>query len=136
KNGTWVGGKPLPAAGWKLREGDELRIGKTTVRFHAGRFVDAAPKAARLSKARPADPHEALSGTVTDFDLAKALSPKRRAIPHIRQLADNPAPRPIPPEPAAYARDEIYQMLTEIASSSWDSIYASASRPLPGGGSG
>ena len=40
-----------------------------------------------------------------------------------------PAPRPVPKEPEAFARDDLYGLLTDIASSSWDSIYAQASRP-------
>jgi hypothetical protein len=39
------------------------------------------------------------------------------------------APRPVPPLPAAYEREKIHQMLEEIASSSWDSIYAESRKP-------
>lgn len=54
----------------RLREGDQLRIGRTVITFHAGSFVPAEMPAPRRDKlVRPADPFEALSGTVTDFVL-------------------------------------------------------------------
>jgi len=77
---------------------------------------------------RPADPFEALAGTVTDFDA--------EAVQRYQRRMNLPTPRPVPREPVAYAREDIHSMLTEIASSSWDSIYANASRPrrpLPAG---
>jgi hypothetical protein len=39
-------------------------------------------------------------------------------------------PKPRPPEPSAYNTDDVYGMLNEIASSSWDSIQEQASRPI------
>ena len=42
-----------------------------------------------------------------------------------------PNPQPAPREPQAYQKDDVYSLLTELASSSWDSIYMNASRPLP-----
>jgi hypothetical protein len=55
-----------------LAEGDVLRIGRVTkVTFHAGAFVPAAPVEKKTrpagKSARPADPVEALSGTVAGF---------------------------------------------------------------------
>ena len=42
-----------------------------------------------------------------------------------------PTPQPAPPDPHAYQADDVYSLLTDLASSSWDSIYMNASRPLP-----
>ena len=64
---------------------------------------------------------EALAGTVSDFDPAAAAAYQRRM--------NLPSPKPMPRVPDSYARDNVYSILTEIASSSWDSIYENASRP-------
>ena len=122
KNGTTVGKHPITRRG--LSDGDVLKLGKTTVRFQIGRL----PAEHKPPAKRPADPFEALSGTVTDFD------PK--AAEAFCQDNNLPKPQPIPPEPAGYSKDDLYSLLTEIASSSWDSIYAQASqpkRPIPRG---
>ena len=116
KNGTMVGRHPITRRG--LTDGDVLKLGKTTVRFQIGRL----PAEHKPPAKRPADPFEALSGTVTDFDPKAAEA----------YCQDNnlPKPQPIPPEPAGYSKDDLYSLLTEIASSSWDSIYAGASQPV------
>ncbi len=68
KNGMRLGWERVRSA--RLREGDQLRIGRTVITFHAGPFVPAEAPAPRRDKlVRPADPFEALSGTVTDFVL-------------------------------------------------------------------
>lgn len=137
KNGTKVGGDRITRRG--LRDGDVLTAGKTTICFRLGKLdttapadpIDApddsaspAPSAAGVTFGkRPADPFEALAGTVCAFDAAAVVAAQRRL--------KLPYPKPIPREPAAYARDDLYSMLTEITSSSWDSIYAGASRPFP-----
>lgn len=115
KNGTRVGGRDVTRRG--LADGDVLTLGKTTVRFQIGRL----PSEHKAPVRRPADPFEALSGTVTDFDPKAAEAFCREN--------NLPKPRPAPPEPASYSNDDLYSMLTEIASSSWDSIYAQASQP-------
>ena len=115
KNGTTAGKHPITRRG--LSDGDVLKLGKTTVRFQIGRL----PTTHKPPAKRPADPFEALSGTVTDFD------PK--AAEAFCQENNLPKPRPVPPEPAGYAKDDLYSLLNEIASSSWDSIYAQASQP-------
>jgi predicted component of type VI protein secretion system len=122
KNGTRADGQPITRRG--LADGDVLTLGKTTVRFQMGRL----PTTHKAPAKRPADPFEALSGTVTDFDpkLAEAF----------RQDNNLPMPKPAPREPDAYSKDDLYSLLNEIASSSWDSIYAQASqpkRPIPRG---
>ncbi len=123
KNGTRRGKTRVVRHG--LADGDLLTMGKTTVRFVIGRL----PAEYKAPAKRPADPFEALSGTVSDFDPAAAeVFCRENGLPR---------PQPIPREPAAYAKDDLYGLLTEIASSSWDSIYAQASqpkRPIPRNG--
>ena len=72
-----------------------------------------------------------MAGTVAGaaFDPSEPEPPAGRPARRRRPLNRFPTPRPMPPEPASYARDDMYSMLSEIASSSWDSIYANASRP-------
>src|SRR5436190_283987 len=69
KNGTRVGWQGVQAQ--MLHDGDHLRMGRTRILFQTGPFEAAPPRAEprpdRLI--RPADPHEALTGTVTDFVL-------------------------------------------------------------------
>jgi predicted component of type VI protein secretion system len=119
KNGTEVANGRITRH--PLRDGDSLRMGRTVAQFQIGKLRDNSPGVLRLKKSRPADPHEALAGTVSGFDA--------EAVAELQRKKRFPSPRPIPPEPSAYAREDVYTMLTEIASSSWDSIYANASRP-------
>jgi predicted component of type VI protein secretion system len=125
RNGTHVDGRKVTRHG--LHDGDALLIGNAIVRFHIGRMTPVAARpASPRGDARPLDPHEALAGTVTDFVFDAEFAEL------FRQENNLPTPRPVPPDPECYAREDVYGMLTEIASSSWDSIYAGASRPLPG----
>jgi pSer/pThr/pTyr-binding forkhead associated (FHA) protein len=125
RNGTHVDGKQVTRQG--LRDGDVLLIGNAVVRFHIGRLAPAperpAPAERTTAITRPLDPHEALAGTVTGFAFDAEMAEV------FRKENNLPLPRPVPPEPASYAQEDVYSMLTEIASSSWDSIYADASRP-------
>jgi pSer/pThr/pTyr-binding forkhead associated (FHA) protein len=121
KNGTHIGPETVQYAA--LTDGTAVRIGKTQVKFYAG-SMQAAPaprKAASDRRKRPADPFEALSGTVAAFEFDSGL-PKR-------DLSKLPTPLPKPADPASYSDEDVYTMITEIASSSWDSIYATASEP-------
>jgi len=115
KNGTRRGKHRISRQ--PLSDGDVLTMGKTTVRFQVGKL----PNEYVTPPKRPADPFEALSGTVSDFDpVAAEVFCRENGLPK---------PQPIPREPDAYAKDDLYGLLTEIASSSWDSIYAQASQP-------
>ena len=123
KNGTHVRGQPVESH--VLRDGDELRIGRSRLTFKAGAFA-AASKSKSLRKnqpavARPVDPHEALAGTVTGMVVCEPGE--------TQQHKGMPMPRPRPADPESYADDGVYDMLNEIASSSWDSIQAQASEP-------
>jgi hypothetical protein len=120
KNGTYIGYRQVTRH--TLKDGDELRIGRTRVTFKAGAFEPAAPGTKRREIVRPADPTEALAGTVAGFILVEPGEVEREA--------GAPVPQPRPPEPSAYASEDVYGMLNEIASSSWDSIQEQASRPL------
>lgn len=119
KNGTRIGGDVVFRR--SLADCDVIRMGKTAVRFRTGAFVPGAPKAAPLR--RPADPFEALAGTVRDFTYRPAVvGPTGQPFP---------TPRPSPSEPAAYEADDVRSMVSQLVSSSWDSIYEGASRPDP-----
>jgi len=124
KNGTWLDGERVGRR--SLRHGEVVRAGHTTLRFMMGQLPGGASKPrSRKAKARPADPLEAMAGTVVDFDASVADEEDRCP----RSNSRMPYPRPVPREPASYAQDGVYSLLEEIASSSWDSIYANASRP-------
>lgn len=126
KNGTLFKGKPIDMR--ILEEGDRLLVGRTWLKFHAGPLVPApaGAKPGRSSSARrrPADPREALSDTMVGITLD--------LFPHqgpARPVGHLPTPAPRPADPDGYAEDGVYSLLTELVSSSWDSIYASNARP-------
>jgi hypothetical protein len=120
KNGTYLGYRQITRH--QLKDGDELRLGRTRMTFKAGAFEPAPAGTKRRDIVRPADPTEALAGTVAGFLLVEPGEVEREA--------GAPVPQPRPPEPTAYASEDVYGMLNEIVSSSWDSIMAQASRPL------
>lgn len=105
-----------------LSEGDAFRIGRTCLTYHSGRFQHAAAGTVRKSKlVRPADPHEALSGTVSDFVYVE---------PENASEEFDGSPSPVRPKSSASTRAKSAgtAVLAE-PSSSWDSIVATASRP-------
>jgi predicted component of type VI protein secretion system len=98
KNGTRVGWQGVQAHA--LRDGDHLRMGRTRIVYHTGPFEPAPPRATprpdRLI--RPADPHEALTGTVTDFVLLD--DEEEQPAPDVNFVHDDrPYPQPRPLEP-------------------------------------
>lgn len=115
KNGTFVNGQPVTRH--VLQDGDLIRIGRTRVCFQVGAFVPPPANLPRRQGARPADPHEALASTVTGFRLGEDEENLDQEV-----LATFPRPKPQPVEPAAFGQDQVYEMLSGIASSSWDSI--------------
>lgn len=121
KNGTRIGGDPVFRQ--PLMDGDVIRMGKTAVRFRTDPFVPAASAGSSALK-RPVDPFEALAGTVSDFVYRPAAPIGPTGLPF-------PAPRPSPREPAAYVEEDVRSLVSELVSSSWDSIYEGASRPDP-----
>src|SRR5688572_18189047 len=123
KNGTRINGEAVTFS--LLRDGASMRMGNTQVKFYTG-AMQAAPASAKRptngdARRRPSDPFESLSGTVTDFQFVPGGP--------ARDTSRLPTPRPQPADPSSYAKEDVYTMLTEIASSSWDSIYATASGP-------
>ncbi|HWE02351.1 MAG TPA: FHA domain-containing protein [Tepidisphaeraceae bacterium] len=142
KNGTHRASKAIDR--FVLNDGEELRIGKTTIRYSSGTFVPK-PRSASAGKPerpkRPADPWAAMGDTLSGFDYVKdrteqkqqKIGAKARAAQSlpVGVFARMPTPQPTPKEPAAYESEDVYALLTELASSSWDSIYMNASRPAP-----
>jgi len=107
-----------------LFEGDSFRIGRTWLTYHAGKLVPAREGTVRKSKlVRPADPHEALTGTVNDFVYVE---------PDPGSEEFDGSPSPVGPSTrsttAKASTLESGTALQEL-SSSWDSIVATASRP-------
>jgi predicted component of type VI protein secretion system len=117
RNGTRVGWQRVQTHA--LRDGDHLRMGRTRIEYHAGAFEPAPYRAARRADklVRPADPHEALSGTVTDFvlldDEDESSGDEVEAF-----FADRPFPQPRPRDPASYGEAVTQSLLEELASAS------------------
>jgi pSer/pThr/pTyr-binding forkhead associated (FHA) protein len=112
KNGTRVGWQVVRAH--LLRDGDHLRMGRTRIEYFTSLFEPPpypAPRSERL--VRPADPHEALSGTVTDF----VLVDDEEAGAEVDLFDGRPFPQPRPLDPVSYAEPEIETLLKELASS-------------------
>ncbi len=121
KNGTRVGWQKVQEH--FLCDGEQVRMGRTVLQFHTGPLVAApANTPMRPRTVRPADPHEALHGTVTDFvyddrQVAKAdMEDCGFLSPHLEASRQNattaaatapvgrdgrPFPQPQPAEPVA-----------------------------------
>jgi predicted component of type VI protein secretion system len=121
KNGVHLRGRPIRGP-HDLHDGDELRLGRTRITFMAGTFVPPAPHVRRRGVIRPADPAEALAGTVTGMVLC---DPEE-----VQKQECFPYPQPRPADPHAYADEGVYGLIDQIVSSSWDSIMAQNSRPV------
>ena len=118
KNGTHFLGQKVECH--VFRDRDELRIGRTRLTFRAGEFVPTG-KVKTRGVIRPTDPHEALAGTVTGMVLCEPGETEK--------YEGMPVPQPRPSDPMSFQKEDIYGMINEIASSSWDSIQAQASQP-------
>jgi len=92
-------------------------MGRTRIVYCTGPFEPAPPRPPRTNRSsRPADPHEALTGTVTDFVLMEEEAP---ALDHI-SMGARPHPQPRAAEPIAEqqpAGDDTSQ--GDVASSFW-----------------
>jgi pSer/pThr/pTyr-binding forkhead associated (FHA) protein len=119
KNGTVVNGEKLLSPRL-LKDNDIVRMGRSRMIFRHG---EPDPIDLQTPGPRPVDPNEALAGTLAGFTLVEPGESEPTP-------ANMPSPRPKPREPAAFEREELHEMLTAIASSSWDSIYAEARQPL------
>lgn len=121
KNGTIFNGERL-AGPRMMQDNDVVRLGRWKIIFHAGLpNEDLAERL--LTPARPADPGDSLAGTLSGFTL---LLPGEGEI-----LQNMPCPQPRPKDPPAYNQEELQTLLSGIASSSWDSVYAEARQPMP-----
>lgn len=142
KNGTFVGGVGIERH--TLAEGQIVRIGKATIRFHSGKLSPkekSPPIQQPQRKTRPADPWAAMNDTMSGIEYVKTRTEQKSLrLGAKKSVADTlpvgvvarmPTPQPTPKDPEAYVEDDVYSLLTELASSSWDSIYMNASRPLP-----
>jgi predicted component of type VI protein secretion system len=115
KNGTRVGWQGVQTHG--LRGGDHLRMGRTRIVFHVGPFEPAPERAVRINRIiRPADPHEALTGTVTDFVL---LDDEQPSIDEEVDYGSHPFPQPRPSEPALREAGAAATNDADPPSSSW-----------------
>ncbi len=115
KNGTRVNGDLINRH--VLHDCDVIRIGRTRIAFKDGQFIPAPPDAQR-SRQRPADPMEAMSGTLSGFHFSKE---EEQALDQ-RVLDTFPRPKPRPADPRAYQNEHVQAMLADIASSAWDSV--------------
>lgn len=117
RNGSHINWKKI--AQHTLVDGDAIRIGRTWLTFKAGAFQPAAAdvKLKKNKVVRPADPHEALCGTVTDFVFAE---PEEGG----QEFDATPSPHG-----RAAAGGKLASSPLNELSSSWDSIVATAARP-------
>jgi FHA domain len=124
RNGTVVEDRSVEER--LLKTGDVVRVGKTKVTFRAEAFVPAKEPSKR--PALPPTPRgmdDTLAGTVFGMELDLSRIPNQ---PPARPA--RPMPRPRPKDPKSFETDDLYGMLEQIASSSWDSIYAVNAQPL------
>src|SRR3954467_521337 len=89
KNGTRVNGDPITRH--VLADMDVVRIGRTRIAFRDGPFIPAPPGVKR-AKQRPADPLEAMAGTLSGFK----LSDEEETEMDRRVLETFPRPKPRP----------------------------------------
>lgn len=111
RNGTRVGWQNVQTH--VLRHGDHLRMGRTRIVFQTGEFEPAPIRPPRPNRIiRPADPHEALTGTVTEFVLLDEEASQEDG------WIDAPYPQPRSLDPVA--ADTVGETLeSEAASSFW-----------------
>ena len=119
RNGTLVGWDEVKEH--VLREGDHVRMGRTRMIYFGGAFVPAThgrrpPDADRV--VRPSDPHEALSGTVTDFVFVE--EDEAGEAPATAEGEDGfPSPQPRTNEPESSRSPTLESFLSDMASSVW-----------------
>ncbi|HEV8379353.1 MAG TPA: FHA domain-containing protein [Tepidisphaeraceae bacterium] len=89
RNGTTVNGQRITRH--KLADNDALVIGRTRITFHDEVLIESESTTREFSPSdRPANPMEALSGTVVDY----SLNPKFE--PPVERPIIRPMPRPMP----------------------------------------
>lgn len=120
KNGTFIDGTRISRH--ILNDNETVLIGRSRLIFHKGPFVPP-PDGTPAHNRRPVDPIEASQRTVAAFQFINEEE--------LARVADFPKPKPQPRDPRAYVAEDVNSMVADIASSSWDSIIANASRPRP-----
>jgi pSer/pThr/pTyr-binding forkhead associated (FHA) protein len=113
KNGTRVNGELINRHG--LHDCDLIRIGRTRIAFREGKFVPAPPQSKRVRQ-RPADPIEAMQGTIAGFRFNEVEEEELDQ----RVLESFPRPKPRPQDPLAYRDEKVQAMVTQMASTHWD----------------
>jgi predicted component of type VI protein secretion system len=109
KNGTKLDGESVTRH--VLRDGDVVRIGRSQICFHTGPFVPVHSSVPRRTQ-RPADPIEAMAGTVCGFQVFDMEEDSK--------LSGFPIPRPRPAEPVSFRHDAVHSIVTDLASTTWD----------------
>ncbi len=97
KNGTRVGWDRADAH--VLLDGQLVRAGRTVIQYNVGPFIPAPENIARKKTVRPADPFEALAGTVAGFVYKEESSGESSdadtpASPELAALAEHTSPSP------------------------------------------
>jgi len=144
KNGTRLGWELVKET--PLCDGQLLRAGRTWIAFYADEFVPAPARARRPERVvRPADPIEALTGTVTGFVLADEEPADLAAGGELGDFMLSPVLRPLAEAAGENGDDESYQKEFEVVegralllaeedgdpqdSGSWESVAAIARQP-------
>ena len=122
KNGTHLNGELVQRH--ELHDCDVIRIGRTRIAFRQGPFVPAPPDVKR-SKQRPADPLEAMAGTLSGYRFS---ADEENELDPLRVLETFPRPKPHPADPRAYREDRVQSLITDISSSAWDSVLVDVDR--------
>ncbi len=115
KNGTRVNGELINRH--VLHDADVIRIGRTRIALREGPFV-SAPANLKRARQRPADPIEAMQGTLSGFRFSEEEEEELDQ----RVLETFPRPKPRPKDPLAYQSEKVQAMVTALASSSWDTV--------------
>jgi predicted component of type VI protein secretion system len=90
KNGTVVHGKSINQP-QTLHDGESFNVGRGKVRFREGALAPGQEKTVRSGRPnRPADPFDALSGTVAGFRYEPPADEK-----HLRDVEQFPSPKPV-----------------------------------------
>ena len=90
KNGTVIHGKVINRP-QVLRDGESFTVGRVKVRFRTGTLAPGQEKSVTSGRPRrPADPFDALSGTVSGFRYEPPADEK-----HVRDVEQFPSPKPV-----------------------------------------
>jgi predicted component of type VI protein secretion system len=124
RNGTTVGDKTVEQC--ILKHGDVIRAGKNKITFRTDKFIPMVHRAARPQLPPAINREDSLASTVVGMQVPVAsIEPAP-----VNRSMHRPTPKPRPMDPESFATDDLYSMLEQIASSSWDSIYAVNAQPL------